>query len=77
MTNFDTCEKYQMDRSGQLRGRIQQLQNPIARSLPPLLEKPRCEPSQVFDFDLGAIDEIFGAVFDKNDPAKSGDREKC
>jgi hypothetical protein len=43
----------------------------------PLFKKPRGEPSQVFDLDLGAIDEIFGSVLDKNDPAKSGNREKC
>jgi hypothetical protein len=42
-----------------------------------LLKKARCEPSQVFDLDLGAIDEIFGSVLDENDPTKSGNCEKC
>jgi hypothetical protein len=111
MTNFDTCEKYRRDRTGQLRGRIQELQNseawrltlpaeairrfPAANSAGtggtpmilfarperharrPLLKKPRGEPSQVFDLDLGAIDEIFGSVLDKNNPTKGGNREKC
>ena len=89
MTNFDTSEKYRMDRTGQLRARIEELQNlrvsdcvPILAGTPtrfpcPLLKKPGCEPSQVFDLDLGAIDEIFGSVLDKNNPTKSGNREKC
>jgi len=107
-----------MDRTGQLRGRIEELQEfrsfrirtpevcllqfqvdayvpdspkyhrrlayvrilagtptrlPCRRSL----KKPGGEPSQVFDLDLGAIDEIIGSVLDKNDPAESGNREKC
>ena len=41
-----------------------------------LLEKPEREPSQVFDFDFGAFDEILGSVFYQNDPAKRGNREK-
>jgi hypothetical protein len=49
----------------------------LARFTCPLLKKPGCEPSQVFDLDLGAIDEIFGSVLDKNNPTKGGNREKC
>src|ERR1700726_555890 len=35
-----------------------------------LLEKPECEPSQIFDFDLCTLDEILGPVLYNNDPAK-------
>jgi hypothetical protein len=41
-----------------------------------LLEKPEREPSQVFDFDFGAFDEILGSVFYQNDPTKRRDHKK-
>src|ERR1700693_3999021 len=41
-----------------------------------LLEKPECEPSQIFDFDLCTLDEILGPVLYHNHPAKSGNCEK-
>jgi hypothetical protein len=41
-----------------------------------LFEKPKGEPTQIFDFNFGALDEIFGSMLDKNDPAKRGNREK-
>jgi hypothetical protein len=41
-----------------------------------LLEKPEGEPSQVFDFNLGAFQKILGSVLYHYDPAKSGNREK-
>jgi hypothetical protein len=41
-----------------------------------LLEKPKCEPAQIFDFNLSALNEIFGSMLDHDDPAKRGNREK-
>jgi hypothetical protein len=47
-----------------------------AGSAPASLEKPEGEPSEVFDFYLGALEEILGSMLDKNDPAKGGHHEK-
>jgi hypothetical protein len=48
----------------------------LARSALKSLEKPEGEPSEVFDFYLGALEEILGSMLDKNDPAKRGHHEK-
>jgi hypothetical protein len=47
-----------------------------AGSAPASLEKPEGEPAEVFDFYLGALEEILGSMLDKNDPAKGGHHEK-
>lgn len=41
-----------------------------------LLEKARCEPTQVFELNFGALNEVFGSVLDEYHPAKRGNREK-
>ena len=40
------------------------------------LKKTESEPSQIFDFNLGALDEILGSVFYQNDPTKRRDHKK-
>jgi hypothetical protein len=47
-----------------------------ASSAPESLEKPEGEPAEIFDFYLGALEEILGSMLDKNDPAKGGHHEK-
>jgi hypothetical protein len=47
-----------------------------AGSAPASLEKPEGEPAEVFDFYLGAFEEILGTMLDKDDPAKGGHHEK-
>jgi hypothetical protein len=40
------------------------------------LKKTEGEPSQIFDFNLGALYEILGSVFYQNNPTKRGDHKK-
>jgi hypothetical protein len=42
-----------------------------------LLEESECEPSQIFDFNPSALNEILRSVFYQNDPAKGGNDKKA
>jgi hypothetical protein len=41
-----------------------------------LLGKPERQPSQVFDFNLDALDKILGPMLYQNDPAEGGNDEE-